>query len=133
MATASILDVVRLRRLARDFGADTLDRRSQAMIRALNIFEAIAVEIAPVDLGNLEAATTVRILANRPGFVSGELVFSTPYAARVHELDADSRGPRTKAKPGNEFGPAGPKYVERALRGMAGGIFLQTIAEELRK
>lgn len=133
MADTSILDVRRLAQITRDFGKATLDARAQAMLRALGEFEAISVELAPVDLGNLEAATVVRILGQSKTRIAGELAFSTPYAARVHELDADSRGPRTRAKPGNEFGPAGPKYLERGLRAMAAGRFLEIISEELRE
>lgn len=99
------------------------------MARALDVLEAKAVEICPVDVGNLEASTSTHIDETRTKTV-GTLAFSTPYAARVHELPDDARGPKTQAKAGNELGPAGPKYLERALRGMQ-RLFPQIIRDEV--
>jgi hypothetical protein len=113
-----VLPVHKMRELVEDFGDGALDRAGQGMIRLLGILEAKAVELAPADTGNLEASTSVRILENSKDRVRGELAFSTPYAARIHEMPEGSRGPKTQAKTGNEYGVAGPKYLERPLRGM---------------
>jgi hypothetical protein len=127
----TVLDVKALRAIADDYGDAATSALGPAMTRALNILEAQAVEICPADIGNLEASTVteVRFKGKR---VTGELAFVTPYAAKVHELPSDARGPKTQAKPGNEFGPAGPKYLERPLRGMQKN-FPEVIAEELKK
>lgn len=110
----------------------------EAMEAALLVLEAKAVELAPVDEGNLEAATATATTV-RPPQVVGELAFSTPYAAAQHEGidhrtgDAFQPGPKTQAKPGNEFGPAGEKYLERALRGVAKQLFSDQVVTSLRK
>lgn len=99
-----------------EFGHDALDTlEGQGFLRVMNVFEAKAVELAPVDTGNLEASTSVRVDRQGPSLV-GTLEFNAPYAAIVHELPQDSRGPKTQAKRGNDLGLAGPKYVERPLR-----------------
>lgn len=111
----AILDVGQLRRLVDDFGEGIETDLGQGMNRALAELETLAVELAPVDKGNLEASTATQV--RRSGSrVIGTLAFVTPYAARVHELPDESRGPLTRKKPGNRLGPAGPKYLERPLR-----------------
>lgn len=92
------------------------DELPGAVERVLQDAEAKMVEITPVDTGFLEASTVVEV-EERSGSVDGTVRFSAGYAAEVHELPAEARGPRTRRKPGNEFGGAGPKYVERVLRG----------------
>lgn len=91
------------------------DAAEQAVSDLINGIEAKAVQLAPVDTGNLEASTVVEVLTNGKRII-GRLAFTAPYAAEVHELPKDARGPKTRAKPGNELGLAGPKYVERVLR-----------------
>lgn len=119
----AILDVVGLRKIVRRMSAPARAAAlEQAMQRVMGILEAKAVQLAPVDTGNLEGSTSVQITA-REGKVRGTLAFSTPYAAAQHE-GIDPRtgsqytpGPYTSRKPGNEFGPPGAKYIERPLRG----------------
>lgn len=133
MADQGILDVKAVREIVEDYGKAILSARGQAMTRVMNILEAQAVELAPVDIGNLEASTVVQIRevgqVNRK--IVGTLAFVTPYAARQHELPEDARGPKTQAKAGNEFGQAGPKYLERPLRQMQKD-FLKIIGKELK-
>ena len=117
MAEKPIVPVAQLAALLDEFGAQALDTvEEQAMLRLMNTLEAKAVELTPVVTGNLEASTVVRV-EQRGKRIRGSLRFGTTYAAGVHELPPDARGPRTVRKPGNEFGPAGPKYLERPLRG----------------
>lgn len=97
----------------------------------LDEFEALSVELAPVETGNLEASTVTQFFRQGNSMI-GLLSFVAPYAAAVHELPETARGPRTERKPGNEFGQAGPKYVERPLRGMQ-KRFPDTIGEKLLK
>lgn len=88
----------------------------QGMLRLMNVLEAKAVQLTPVDTGNLESSTHVSV-QERGGIVVGVLRFGAPYAAEVHELPPERRGPKTAKKPGNEYGLAGAKYLERPLRG----------------
>ena len=109
--------VDQLRDMLEAIGDSALDGiEEQGMMRLMLVLETKAVQLAPVDTGNLEASTHVTVHGGG-GIVKGVLRFNAPYAARVHELPEESRGPKTRAKPGNEFGPAGPKYLERPLRG----------------
>jgi len=117
MAGPGIVDVRRLKAIAADYGKGVLSRRGPAVTRALSILEAKAVQLAPVDTGNLEASTTTSVRETR-GRTVGTLTFGASYAAKVHEMPEQARGPKTRMKPGNEFGVAGPKYLERPLRGM---------------
>lgn len=117
MAGPGIVDVKRLRAIMADYGKGVLSQRGPAVSRALDVLEAKAVELTPVDTGNLEASTATFVRESRTRTV-GELSFNTSYAAKVHELPPDRRGPLTQLKAGNEFGLAGPKYLERPLRGM---------------
>jgi hypothetical protein len=84
---------------------------------ALQVLEAAAVGLAPVDTGNLEASWAQETRRG-PGGPSADFGFGAPYAAEVHELPEYARGPRTQAKPGNEYGEAGPGYLLRAMRGV---------------
>lgn len=118
MATQGIVDVRRLREIVADFGTGVATRQGRMVARGLDVLEAKAVELAPVDIGNLEAATSTDIRTLSRSRTVGQLSFNTPYAARVHELPQEARGPKTQQKAGNELGPAGPKYLERALQGM---------------
>ena len=121
---ASLLNVADLRKMLRKLGPDALERAAKpALERVLAIVEAKAVELSPVDTGNLDASTVVTVESATPGRVAGTVAFSTPYALTQHE-GIDPRtgqalmpGKRTQAKPGNEFGAAGPKFLERVLRG----------------
>lgn len=123
-----IVPVDQLAGMLEEFGDDALDSlEGQGFMRVMNALEAKAVEITPVDKGTLEDSTTVRIYHEGKRLV-GLLLFNAPYASRVHELPPDARGERTRAKPGNEYGPAGPKYLERPLRG-----FQRTMSKDLGK
>ena len=117
MAEKPIVDVAGLVRILDDFGQEALDTvEEQGMQRLMVTLEARAVELTPTLTGNLEGSTSVRVeqSGNR---IKGTLRFGAPYASVVHELPPESRGPFTRNKPGNEFGAAGPKYLERPLRG----------------
>ena len=132
MAEKPIVPVEKLAAMLDEFGAQALDTvEEQGMLRLMNALEAKAVELTPVVTGNLEASTVVRI-EQRGKRIRGTLRFGTPYAAGVHELPPDSRGPRTARKPGNEFGQAGPKYLERPLRGFQ-KLMVQDVGALLQK
>jgi hypothetical protein len=115
-----------------EFGDGALDTlEGQGFMRLMNVLEAKAVELTPVDKGTLEDSTSVHV--NRDGRkVVGTLTFNAPYASHVHELPPDKKGKRTRAKPGNEYGPAGPKYLERPLRGFV-KVLAKDIGEGLQK
>ena len=138
-AKVEIVPVDQLRDMLEAIGDSALDSlEEQGMMRLMNVLEAKAVQLCPVDSGNLESSShaTVR---TQGAIVKGVLRFRAPYAAQVHELPDWARGPKTQAKPGNEYGPAGPKYLERPLRGfqreMARGLadFLQRIWSKPRR
>lgn len=100
-----------------EFGDASLrDVRTRGFRRLMDVVEAKAVELTPVDTGNLEASTSVEVNQRGKKLV-GSIRFGAPYAATVHEFPPNKRGPRTREKPGNEYGPAGPKYLERVIRG----------------
>lgn len=123
-----IIPVDQLERMLQEFGDDALDTmEGQAMLQLTNDLEAKAVELAPNLIGELEASTTVRV-EQRGKRIIGVLTFGAPHASRAHERPDEERGPRTKAKPGNEFGQAGPKYLERPLRG-----FQESMTKDLGK
>lgn len=126
-----VLDAKALRRLVEDYGDGVIRAQDTGLARAMNILEAMAVELAPVDIGNLEASTVIRFELKGKG-VTGRLSFVTPYAARIHELPDDARGPKTQAKAGNELGKAGPKYLERPLRQMQKDL-PKIIAQEMKE
>lgn len=128
-----LLDMKGLVAMLDEFGSASLDEaETQGMLRLMNVLEARAVELAPVKEGNLEASTVVRV-EKRGNQVRGTLRFGVPYAAVVHEMPEHARGERTLRKPGNEYGPAGPQYLRRPLRGFQRrmtqdlGKFLQEI------
>lgn len=99
------------------FGRTTLEDAAESVSIVADGAEAKAVELAPVDKGNLEASSVVDVLKSARKVVA-RIAFTTPYAAEVHELPDEARGPKTRLKPGNELGPAGPKYLERVLRAL---------------
>jgi hypothetical protein len=101
------------------------------LMPAGHLLEAKAVELANIDTGNLESSSIVegRRTSSGPEVLVG---FTASYAAEVHEMPFDRRGPRTREKPGNEFGPAGPGFLIRPMRGLA-GRFLEVIGETLKK
>ncbi len=126
MAEKPIVNVAGLVRILDDFGQEALDTvEEQGMQRLMLTLEAKAVELTPTLTGNLEGSTSVRVeqSGNR---IKGTLQFGAPYASVVHELPPEARGPFTRNKPGNEFGAAGPKYLERPLRG-----FQRLMSEDL--
>jgi hypothetical protein len=97
----------------------------------LDLLEAKSVELAPLDTGNLEASTAREVVSNEHG-LQAQFGFTAPYAAEVHEMPMERRGPGTRAKPGNEFGPAGPGYLIRPLRGLS-KQFVALLREALEK
>lgn len=115
-----------LERLRRELAQDP-----RVLDDALNTLEAAAVGLAPVDTGNLESSWVQESSRTSSG-PRAEFGFGAPYAAEVHELPEYARGPRTQAKPGNEFGPAGPGYLIRAMRGV-GPRLLEIIRRTLER
>lgn len=107
------------------------DAAERAMADLMDGAETKAVQLAPVDTGNLEASTVVDVL-RRARSIIGRLAFTAPYAAEVHELPDHARGPKTQQKPGNELGLAGPKYLERVLRALQ-ATAARSIAEAIQK
>lgn len=97
--------------------------------RGADLVEARSVELAPIKTGNLESGFRTE-LSRGARKIKVLLGFTPSYAAEVHELPKDARGPRTRAKQGNQYGPAGPGYLLRAIRGVAGdGSLERTIGE----
>jgi hypothetical protein len=132
-ASIEFLDADELRDMLNAIGDGVLDSiEEQGMLRLMNVLEAKAVQLTPVRTGNLESSTHVSV-RTRGGIVEGVLEFRAPYAATVHELPEQARGPQTRLKPGNEYGEAGPQYLARPLAGfqreMARGVadFLKRI------
>lgn len=102
-----------------EFGDGFLEtEEGQAFGRLMNVLEAKAVELAPKDTGNLEDSTVVRV-EHRGSKLVGVLRFAAEYASYAHECISSPwrSGEKTRAKPGNEYGMAGPKFLERPLRG----------------
>lgn len=128
-----LVPVAQLANILEEFGDGALESiEGQGMLRIMNVAEAKAVELAPEDTGNLAGSSVVRV-SRRGRNILGLLRFTASYAATAHELPEHARGPRTRQKPGNEFGPAGPKYVERVIAGFTNrlardvGEFLQEV------
>lgn len=119
-----------LARMLRDFGERTVDDDIVAGMReAGDVAETKMVEITPERTGFLAGSTVVRT-NDRRNRIETSITYGASYAAEVHELPRDARGPKTRAKGGNEFGPAGPKYIERVLRGFQ---IAPIIGERLRR
>jgi hypothetical protein len=132
VARTDIVPADKLLRILNEFGTGTVRAMRTGFGRVMDEFEKDAVEVTPVKSGNLESSTVVRT-RRRGSVLDGELKFSAPYAAQVHELPENARGPRTRAKPGNAFGVAGPKWLERTLRGWSAGKFAEQVGELLQK
>jgi len=132
-AKTEIVPVDGLRALLDAIGETAIEGlEDQGLLRVGNMLEAKAVELAPVDKGNLESSSQVITRGRRGGIMEVEVRFNAPYAAPVHELPDEARGPKTRKKPGNEYGPAGPKYLERPLRGFQ-KEFTKNLGEFLQK
>lgn len=114
----ALIDLGPLEVMLEEFGDAALQTiEGQTMQRALSLLEKKSAELAPLEKGTLQATTTTAVLGGR-GKVVGTLAFTSIYAHRQHELPQTAEwGPGTQAKPGNEFGPAGWKFLERPLRG----------------
>jgi len=107
-----------LREMIRRYGEDFLPEIPTAFEDASAQALARMIELAPFETGELESSASKEDRTSPRGRrSSAEFSFDTPYAGVVHELPEHSRGEGTKGKPGNEFGSAGPKYIERVLRG----------------
>jgi len=107
-----------LRDMLKLYGEAALEQVDPIFNEAASDAMARMVELAPYDTGELEesAVLTTRVTP-RGRRAYADFEFTAEHAAIVHELPPSSRGPGTRTKPGNEFGEAGPKYVERVLRG----------------
>lgn len=118
------LPVDELREMVERYGTKVVKREMlPAMERITALYEAEAVLLAPVASGHLEGSSTVRV-KRRGAVINAILGFAASYAAWVHELPPHRRGPKTRAKAQTKFGPPGPKYLERVLRGMDFSFFL---------
>jgi hypothetical protein len=119
-----------LRQIVKRYGPDALQPVGETFAEGADEALGKMIQIAPVDTGALESSGSVRTNTSPGRRVSrADFRFDTPYAGIVHEMPEYARGPGTRAKGGNEFGPAGPKYIERVLRGFKIG---PRIAEALR-
>ncbi len=118
-----------LQHMLERFGDQTRrELEREGMERLALALEAKAVELAPVDQGDLQASSSSTVQRRGGSMVVGVVRFSAPHAAAAHELPEHARGPGTRAKPGNEYGAAGPKFLERPLRG-----FQQRMTRDLGK
>ncbi len=127
-----IVPVDQLVGMLEEFGDNAVDSlEGQGFMRVMNMLEAKAVELAPKDKGTLEGSTVVRVYRAGTKLV-GLLLFNAPYASKVHEMPEGSAGEGTRAKPGNEYGRAGAKYLERPLRGFT-KVLGQDIGKALRQ
>lgn len=98
-------------------------------------------ELIPVDDGILLGSVGGDTV-DKGHVISAEVSYNTPYAAAVHErmIPAPAPsfgtqmhpGPKTRAKPGNEFGPAGGHYLRRPLIGKA-NQYWQHIAKTIQR
>lgn len=122
-ATIEFVPIDHLREIVGRVAATAEEQEiEEAMYRVAALVEAKAVQLAPVDTGNLEDSTYIDVHFRGPRKVVASIQFRAPYAALAHERDEEARGPKTRKKRGNEFGPAGPKYLERPLRSMRAQI-----------
>jgi phage gpG-like protein len=87
--------------------------RAASLKRAAEEVQQKAIELAPFKTGRLENSSSIQYTET-----TAVVGFDTEYAAIVHELPEHAHGPGTLAKPGNELGPAGSKYLERPLLAM---------------
>lgn len=124
--------------MLKEIGGEATTRQLvRSMKKAGDAYEAEMVALAPHKHGYLENSSTVR--TQRSGnSIRTEIAFGTNYAAQVHELPADRRGPQTRRKPATKFGEAGPKFVERVLRGMdfeaiIGKAYREVLSEAARR
>lgn len=102
-------------------------RARDAMQTVVQDLERKAGELVPVDEGTLLRSATSSVSPQAQKMeVEGSVSYNTPYAVNVHERMKPAippagaqmnPGPRTSAKPGNEFGPAGGWYLRRPLLG----------------
>lgn len=104
----------------------------KAMAKTGDVYEAEAVALAPHDKGFLENSSKVKTKKAHGG-IRTVISFGANYAAEVHELPPSRRGRKTRAKPATKFGTAGPKYLERVLRGMDFEFFIGTAFREVLK
>ncbi|MGH7177323.1 MAG: hypothetical protein ACREJC_08090 [Tepidisphaeraceae bacterium] len=113
----------------------------QAMTENAQDLERKAGELVPVDEGILLGTGNSRVIA-RPGKaeIEAQVSYNTPYAEAVHERMAPEvapsgaqmqPGPRTRAKPGNEFGQAGGGYLRRPLHGKRDRYF-ENVADKVK-
>jgi hypothetical protein len=120
-----------LRKMVEKFGIESgREAVREGMPAAANLALGKSIDLAPFDTGALEDSGAVTQLRANPKSASALIEFDAPYAAVVHEMPEASRGEGTRSKQGNEFGSAGPKYIERVLRGLK---WARVIAESLRE
>lgn len=104
-----------------------VDEMQKATLQlAGEVVQKQAIELAPFKTGALEASSILEVTSRK-----AEISFNTPYAVLVHELPEGSAGPGTRAKPGNELGPAGPKFLERPIVAMQARKFAEIASETL--
>ena len=123
-----------LRKLVeQQFGKDMVDGKLVKMADNIaDIYEGEMIKLAPHDKGYLESNTTVKTRRNG-SIIRSIITFGANYAAKVHEFPPEKRGPKTRAKPGTQFGAPGPKWVERVLKGMDYAFYLRKEVAKLLK
>jgi hypothetical protein len=105
---------------------------------SMDDLKRIAVDIAPIDSGDLRRSGNAKVRENAKSIV-GEVSFSAidnssgkrfNYAVWTHEADY-KLGPLSAQSPGTDGYEVGNKYLERPLRGEA-NKYIRWIAEEVR-
>jgi hypothetical protein len=105
---------------------------------AMDDLKRIAVDIAPIDSGDLRRSGHAKVTEHHDKIV-GEVSFSAVdnssgkrfnYAIWTHEADYNL-GPISRQSPGTDGYTVGNKYLERPLRGEA-EKYMRWIADEIR-
>ena len=115
----------------------TLDAAGRGMNDNVLDLQKLAMQLVPVHKRGLIGTAYSRVTFPS-GEVEGQVGFNKPYAVKVHEDmepapgATQRRGPLTRAKPGNEFGEAGGKYLQRPLRGKS-KVYMRHLADKIKK
>jgi hypothetical protein len=105
---------------------------------SIDDLKRIAVDIAPIDSGDLRRSGNAKVRENA-GNIVGEVSFSAVdnssgrrfnYAVWTHEADYNL-GPLSRQAPGTDGYEVGNKYLERPLKGES-QKYLRWIAEEIK-
>lgn len=118
-------------RLLSDSAQFGLEAEREISLAAAEVVLEKAVELAPHRTGALEDSGALAVDGRRV-----YVAFGVSYATEAHERPENAVGPGTLAKPGNELGPAGPKYLERpmvAMQDQLGRLGAEILAEKLKE